>query len=556
MKNILIKSLSVLSVSLFATGCIEETFPEGSTQTQAQVSASDAGIAALVNAIPTSLVNAGTAAHYSRYGDQLDFGLASIHMRTDHMLEDVACMADNPGYDWAGSYAQNQNMGASYVPCSYFWDCYYPWIKGANDVISTIDPESATSEILNYLGQAYAYRAMFYLDLARLYMPVLNNYTDVTNIQGLTVPIIRETTTEEESMNNPRAPKEEMYAFILDDLSKAETYLTGTSNDYTKPTLAAVYGLMAKAYLEMGYWDDSQFAKAAEYARRAIETSGKTPLTESQWTDPTTGFNDGSANNSWIWGLPVTVDNVGNLVAWVAHLSMEAQWGYGTLSHLGINRATYEAITPGDFRKLSWLDPDWTGFGGSTDIDYQFSGTPDQSAVYISTARPYESIKFRPADGNVETWSVGNLADVVVMRVEEMYFIEMEAVAHTQGVSAAVQLLNTFMNTYRMTAGNTYDCSTLVGSDLESFLDEMLLQKRIEFWGEGVTFYDYKRLQESITRGYPGTNHAGVHRYNTDGPSPMWNIVISRLEYQANTAINDSNNNPDPSGTLTLWAGE
>ena len=355
-------------------------------------------------------------------------------------------------------------------------------------------------------------------------------------------------------MNNPRAPKEEMYAFILEDLKNAETYLTGTSNPYTQPTLAAVYGLMAKAYLEMGYWDETQFANAAEYARKAIETSGKTPLTEAQWTDPATGFNDGSANNSWIWGLPLTSDNYNNLVAWVAHLCMEAQWGYGTLSHLGINRATYEAITPGDFRKLSWLDPDWTGFGGSTEIDYQFAGTAADAQFYLEGALPYESIKFRPANGNATNYTEGNAGDVVVMRVEEMYFIEMEAVAHTQGVPAAVQLLNTFMNTYRMTAGSSYDCSSKV-SDLETFTDEMLLQKRIEFWGEGVTIYDYKRLQEGITRGYTGTNHAGVHQYNTDGPSPMWNIVISRLEYQANTAINDSNNNPDPSGLLKLWTG-
>lgn len=555
MKNILFKSLSVLSVSILATGCIEETFPEGSTTTQTQLSASDAGVASLVNAVPVSLVNAGTAAHYDRYGDQLDFGLASIHMRTDHMLEDIACMADNPGYDWAGSYARNSNMGAAYVPCSYFWDCYYPWIKSANDVINTIDPEAATSDNLNYLGQAYTYRAMFYLDLARLYMPVLNNYTDVSNIQGLTVPIIRENTTEEEAMNNPRAPKEEMYAFILDDLAKAETYLTGTNNPYTQPTLTAVYGLMAKAYLEMGYWDESQFANAAEYARKAIETSGKTPLTEAQWTDPVNGFNNGSANNSWIWGLPITSDNFNNLVAWVAHLAMEAQWGYGQLSCLGINRATYEAITPGDFRKLSWLDPDWTGFGGSTDIDYQFAGTAEDAEFFINEmAVPYESIKFRPGQGNATNYTVGNAADVVVMRIEEMYFIEMEAIAHSD-LARGIQLLNSFMNDYRMTAGSTYDCSSK-SSDLESFLDEMLLQKRIEFWGEGVNIYDYKRLQEGITRGYEGTNHAGVHRYNTDGPSPMWNIVISRLEYQANTAINDTNNNPDPSGTLVLWSGE
>jgi hypothetical protein len=64
--------------------------------------------------------------------------------------------------------------------------------------------------------------------------------------------------------------------------------------------------------------------------------------------------------------------------------------------------------------------------------------------------------------------------------------------------------------------------------------------------------FDYKRLDMGITRAYAGSNHAGVFKYNTDGRSPQWNIVITRAEFQSNTAINDANNNPDPSGTIKL----
>jgi hypothetical protein len=34
---------------------------------------------------------------------------------------------------------------------------------------------------------------------------------------------------------------------------------------------------------------------------------------------------------------------------------------------------------------------------------------------------------------------------------------------------------------------------------------ELILQKRIEFWGEGIIYWDYKRLELSVTRGYSGT---------------------------------------------------
>ena len=93
-------------------------------------------------------------------------------------------------------------------------------------------------------------------------------------------------------------------------------------------------------------------------------------------------------------------------------------------------------------------------------------------------------------------------------------------------------------------------------SDLDSFMEEMLFQKRVEFWGEGVLFFDYKRLGKGITRGYPGTNESAVYAFNSEGRSPQWNIVVTNGEFQYNSAIGTETNNPDPSGLLTLWGGQ
>ena len=550
------KTLKYISIALglvLATGCIKETFPQGSTQTSAQVAKSASALKAMVNAIPSSMTTTGFLGYYSNYGQHSDFGYPSLAFRTENMLEDLAFGGTETGYNWAGGYAQNTAMSSEYTSCSYFWDAYYTYIKSCTDIISIIDPETANSEDLNYLGIAHAYRAMFYLDLARLYEPKENAYTDVSSVLGLTVPLVTEETTEESATNNPRLPREEMYAFILSELEKAETYLDPAANGYTKPSLGAVYGLYARAYLEMGASGDAgAYALAAEYADKAITTSGRTPLTQPQWEDPTTGFNSGAANNSWIWGLTTSSENLGNILCFTAHMSSEGSWGYAPFTKFSMNKATYEKISDKDFRKHSWLDPAYVeNPAGKQPYDYKFAGTAEDKERYLSGAVPYQSIKFRPAQGECVDYTTGNTTDFPLMRVEEMYFIKAEALAGDNQIAAAQVTLNDFMK-HRITDGS-YNCSSF--NDFESFTDELLLQKRIEFWGEGILIYDYKRLAEGITRGYEGTNHASVFCYNSEGRSPQWNIVITRAEFQANKGITESTNNPDPSGKLTLWSG-
>jgi hypothetical protein len=153
--------------------------------------------------------------------------------------------------------------------------------------------DAETIEMKDILGQAYAYRAMCYLDLARLYQYKENDYiTDYPEaILGLTVPIVDEFTTLEETKSNPRATREDMYNFIFSDLGKAVKLLDETQTTFSRPNLNAVYGLYARAYLELGYSDDPAFPRnecftqAAKYARLVIDEGGFSPLTQEQWED-------------------------------------------------------------------------------------------------------------------------------------------------------------------------------------------------------------------------------------------------------------------------------
>ena len=305
--------------------------------------------------------------------------------------------------------------------------------------------------------------------------------------------------------------------------------------------------MKARAYLERGTAknDAEAYKKAAEYARKAITASACTPLTQEQWEDPTNGFNNANSNNAWIWALALPSESVSNLFCYTVHMSCENDWAPYHAGR-GINRNLYNSIDTRDFRRHSWLDPDRSS--------YAYKSCREDSETYFAQGlADYANIKFRPAQGNYKDYKVGGAADHCCMRVEEMYFIEAEATAQGGDLPGGIKLLNEFMTNYRMMNGAVYD-STAKSSTLESFVNELMLQKRIEFWGEGIVMYDMKRLNMSSKRGYVGTNAPASYRLNVEGRAPYWNIVITRGETQNNPII-ATQNNPDPSGLIEPWKG-
>ncbi len=540
MKNIL-KNITVSAAALLLfTGCIEETVPT-SYVTKDQVAESSTALAAMTAAIPGQLILYG-----QNIAQSWDFGYPGIAVSLTCMTGDMVVLGDS-GYDWFNYWMTNTYLSEDYVTGYQFWYNYYAWIKSCNDVISTlsgIPVESLNEEQKGYLGVALTFRAQFYLDLVRLFEAKectgsqVKNYEIEPHIKDLACCIVTENTTEEQGKSNPRATAAEVYdQVIFSDLARAEELLANYRRPtMTMPDLSVVYGITARAYLERGSAGvDGAYAKAAEYARKAISMN-YSPLTQDQWEDPVNGFNNSGSNNSWMWCTTQNSDQVHNLYSFIAHMSTEEDWtNYGKTVCRGIASNLYALIADDDFRKHSWLDPALYDY-----YNYK-SCRPDAAEHFSKKLKPLANIKFRPGQGNYTTYTIGNAIDFPLMRIEEMYLIEAEATAATN-LAAGQSLLNSFVQSFRSPSFKSKATS------FEAFQTEVGLQARIEFWGEGIAFWYKKRLALGIH--LANTNcKEDMYRFEVDGRAPWWNQQIPRTEWSSNPALIGMNN-PDPSDTV------
>ena len=546
----------VLGASVLATGCIQETYQLGGSATSEQVGESPFAADGMIASIPAILITNNI--YGGDYHD--DFGYPSLMIHTDHAIGEVFpsnwYSGGNQYYDRFQFYHYQMSIGPTGY-CSLFWYNYYQFIKAANDLISVCGDNEALAE---QRGIAKAYRALYYLDLARLYDPLYAVSTErpeyqssLAAIEGLTTVYVDENTTEADSKNNPRLPREEMFQRIFNDLNDAEKCLADfTPGAKNIPSLAVVYGLKARAYLWLGgfaegLYDVAQYPdvvtgnaaykKAAEYARLAITASGSQPLTEAEYCDPINGFC--TANNSWMLGMIQSAETVlSNLHSWAAHMCPTAGWGYGSGAQPGVRKATYERMSNTDFRKKLIVGPnttyvDYKDVTNLTEEEWMFGGLEGKGI------RTYCHLKFRTRGEKVSS-TTGNVVDIPIMRVEEMYFIEAEATAHYDAATGKA-LITSFMTAHR-----DPQYTVAVGVNL---IDEIIFQKRCEFWGEGILFYDFKRLDMGIDNAYEGSNAPGGTDFSTTGRCPAWNLCIPQTEVQQNNAL-DGKNNPDPSRTL------
>lgn len=601
-----------VTASLCLTSCIDEITPTEYV-TQDQISASESSLKGMVNSIYTIMVGYESRNANAGEGDYVieEISYASLLAMLEHATTPMICTGTN-GYNTLGAWhygsisseGSNRGIYPSYV--------YYGYIKAVNDIIGMIDANTTDETLRSYLGIAYAYRALYYMEITQIMeykKPTDSRFSFTQSENDLTnlgVPIVTEQTPSDEATNNPRATVDADFDLVLSDLGKAEQYLADfTRTDKVQPDLGVVYGLYARAYsflashskISQKYTDaNSLWGKAQSFAEKAITTSGCTPLTEDQWTDPTNGFNNRNSQSSWMLATSISEGNT-----YAAHGGYWASFGfamlYGTETDFSaygwrvgrsLDRRMYERLSDADFRKKSWLGPDffyesknqkagekylierdadgkfinnkWNKTDDSnsteeTDWSTDYTGRLADGYQYRLTTNPawirsrinkslgfqawpwlYVNIKFRPHNGNYKLEDVGGATDFPIMRVEEMYFIKAEAMLHTQGVGAADKALEDIVKTrnpqYTCTAGNETD-----------FIDEMSFQKAVEFWGEGRNYFDAKRLELGIHRGYKG---ASCERYQQAldmdkifvGWTPGWN----QAERNTNHAILHYNN--------------
>lgn len=533
-KTILGLASAVVCMASF-TSCLEETFPT-TAATDEMIATSSTATAAMAMGMPAKFSDVWSTSSHCYFGYPAE-------MIFRDMLTGDAYHYGETGYSHFISWQRNQYMGDGYMKTQFHWNYHYGFLLAINGVIGAVNEEVANEVQKGYKGAAYAFRAQIYLDLARMYEFLPNDIfpdgknSEGTTVAGLTVPIVTDATTDEEARNNPRAPHAEMAAFILEDLDNAERLIEGlpSTEGQTLPDLSVVYGLKARLYM----WNED-YANAKDYARRAINATKIKPISQAKALSTTAGFNTAT---DFMWAGQQTSENESvstGIINWTSWVSNQTTFGYtggSTALYYVMDKKMYERISDTDWRKLMFKAPSGSALDGMN--------------VYITAADAkgapdYTALKFRPGNGDREDYSAGAAVAYPIMRVEEMYFIEAEAAAHLNAAEGK-NLLIEFMQANR---DKNYET---VAVDQEDVIEEIIFQKRVEFWGEGQTFFDIKRLNYSVTRGYPGTNcQDQTSRLNTNGRPAWMNIVMVQTEKNNNVAL-ENNNNPDPSDKYTPW---
>lgn len=551
MKNIKNILLSALCVSVLATSCIQEILPQTSTVTAAQAAAAPGAYDNFVNALTSTLtgkfIYAGS--DYRPY----DIGLPGFYLVRDVMGQDIVY----PYQNWFSAWYGVTYLGPTYAYAQLPWTVYYKWIKSCNTVISLAkegveEGGEPAADKQDGLGIAYAMRAFYYMDMARMFAQ--KPYT--VDQTSETVPIVTETTALEDLPHNPRATNADMWAFIVSDLDLAEKYIANYNRaDITTPDLSVVYGLKARAYLEMGDWKNAQ-----TYAKKA--QSGYRIMTKEEYTSWETGFN--TPNASWMFGMTYKADDpqITNNDAdssWGSMMCMEINpetSGCGYAANYGqaffIDRHLYESMPLTDFRRDCFVDfaIDDLDEAGQLAALANYTAHPDWIYGIHNIQKDYAgriggtNLKFRTAGGEAgrNNQYLGFLVSVPIMRVEEMYLIEAEA-AGMQNEAEGRALLETF--------ARTRDANYVYGTHKDAYYNtstpqiqnECWWQRRVEFWGEGFATFDIKRLQKGVIRSYAGTNHGSPYRYNSQTTPDWMNFCIIQTEGNYNYSCT---NNPDP----------
>lgn len=545
MKNIY-KMLAAAAIALpMATSCIEEIDPQSTTVTAQQAANAPGSFDNFVNAITNTMIGSHRYVARSSNDYPWDYGYPTFFLMRDVMGQDIAI---GNGNNWYTTWAQcGTSLGPGYAYCQVPWRLYYAWIKNCNNVISLAKAAEFPEEMQAGAGIAYAMRAFYYMDLARMY--AVKPYTADKNAE--TVPIISEESLLENASNNPRATNEDMWNFIISDLDNAEKYIANykRADKYT-PDLSVVKGLKARAYLTMGEWK-----KAQEYARDVKQNYNYSVMSESQYLSQTSGFN--TPNDSWMFGLTfkpddecITANDTDS--SWGSWMIIECTGsGCGYAGSYGapmyIDRHLYETMPETDFRKKSFIDFAIDEMETEDEMVEALGNYSDDPEGLLITADAADgvvgglSVKFRPKDGDHNNQYNAFCVAVPLMRVEEMWLIDAEATGmlnEQEGVTLLTEFAQKRDPEYVYgTHEDHYYAS------LSTFQREIWYQRRAEFWGEGMATFDIKRFQAGIIRSYPNTNHPVGARWNVTTTPDWMNLCIVETEVNNNYACT---NNPIP----------
>lgn len=481
-KKLKLITITCLSVAvLVMTGCKKEYLqldpPE--VLTPANIFSTTKNAYAALNGINRLL-------YVQWYSNQATGGQSGNMIYMDVLGEDYVMTANANGW-FIGEYRWlNHRSDASSIN-RFNYQFYYTIIGNANQIIANIDnavgPDADKKTIK---GQALAYRAWAYFQAIQLFG---ERFDKTKANDGLGLSLVLEPKTGA----LPRSTVAEVYTQINKDIDEAIALLNGLPARPSKSHLNVnvAKGIKARVALTQQNWQ-----VAAQMASEARQ--GFTLMSNTQYL---AGFSD-TQNPEWIWGIDHRDDHPTYFYSFYAYLG-----DFSSTNTRGNPKAIfsplYAKISATDIRKQLW---DSTGKNLSFPV------------VAGGTRYPYMTRKFRLANpGNSN-------GDLVFMRAAEMYLIEAEALARQGGQDVAARQA---LFTLAKQRDPNYVLSTNSGQDL---IDEIMIQRRVELWGEGFRFYDLKRLNLPLDRTGGNHNNTLAQKMIEPAGTKEWQFLIPRLE--------------------------
>jgi hypothetical protein len=410
-------------------------------------------VAGQLNGIYTTMIETGTGGT-TRH---TDFGQKGYDIFTDMLSGDMALAINT--YGWYNAFQQLQTTQDytfldNYTP----WRYYYRIIRSCNFLIASAGGNDATPEdeqVRHLVGQTKAMRAYAYFYLSQLYT------TEGYAPSELTLPIY----VDLDAAPKAKSTGQEVYDLIVSDLTDAISFMAGfTRANKNEVDVNVAKGLLAYTYAAMG--NDSE---VATLTNDIINNGGYTLMSSA---DVLGGFNDAS-NAGWIWGQDVTLDNGLGLISWWGQMDIFSYSYAWAGDRKTIDQNLFDAIPADDVRKAQFLDSPTSGY----------NLTPYNKF--------YDPARQIGGQRNIET-------DYVFMRVAEMYLLNAEANAALGNDAAAQTSLKALMSQ------RLADVSYIDALSGASLVQEIILQTRIELWGEGKSYLSMKRNKLTIER---GSNH-------------------------------------------------
>ena len=473
MKKIFKVSLILSAIAILSVGCAEdymETAPESSTS-PATIFASTDNAKLAINGICKMM----TTQYWSVQGLN---GEGSIKTWWGNFGNDLQ-RCNHTGWSGVWNHRYNEDATARYA--SYPWYYYYKMIGNANQILENIEEaEGPDNEKAFIKAQALTFRAHAYTMLAVNYCYRWQETNNGTTGGGLVLRL--DTSTGDCPLSTPGEVYAQIYKDLDDAISLYQQSGLSRGSEYWKPDIDVAYAIYTRAAINREDW-----STAVKYAPLARQ--GHPLMSKSQYMDG--GFSD--ENQEWIWGVYEASDQTLYYYSFYAYQASNASSSMQRQYPLAISKELYDQIPETDARRKMWLGPteaEWkecNAAGRSTKTLYTRAFQEYGDKLYsTSLVYGYMQFKFQA------TFMPGG-GPFNIYRSAEMYLDEAEALCRMGGQDAKVQSL---LNELNKNLDPAYNC-TKTGAEL---LTEVKLYRRIDLWGEGFDWYDYKRWNEPIVR--------------------------------------------------------